>query len=377
MLAKGELFDMTCSLCMIVKNEQETLSRCLDSVEGLFDSIIIVDTGSIDGTKEIAVKYTDKVYDFEWIDDFSAARNYAFSLAQTDYAMWMDADDIIPRESRSVLSALLSSLDSEQPDMVLLPYCVGFDISGRPAMKYERERIIRIGSGLCFEGAIHEAIPMRGRIIRSTAEIWHLGKEKRDNDRNIRIFERMLAQGKKLVPREKYYYARELRYHNRASEAKKYYLECIKDESAWSENRASACCELADMYITESSTGSEDSKASAMEVLLKSLEFGAPRSDMCCMMGSLFMEASQPDTAVFWYSLAPSRFEENSVSFIHADYGGYIPYLSLAVIYDRKGQYELANSFNELAGLRKPDGREYLMNKEYFKTRLSNTISSD
>ena len=69
------------SLCMIVKNEERVLERCLQSLQGLMDEIIIVDTGSTDRTKEIAKKYTDKIYDFTWIDDFSAARNFSFSKA--------------------------------------------------------------------------------------------------------------------------------------------------------------------------------------------------------------------------------------------------------------------------------------------------------
>ena len=72
---------ITISLCMIVKNEEKLLARCLDSVAGLMDEIIIVDTGSTDRTKEIAARYTDKIYDFEWVQDFSAARNFAFSKA--------------------------------------------------------------------------------------------------------------------------------------------------------------------------------------------------------------------------------------------------------------------------------------------------------
>lgn len=59
---------------MIVKNEERVLARCLESVRECMDEIIIVDTGSSDATKEIAARYTDKIYDFEWIDDFAAAR---------------------------------------------------------------------------------------------------------------------------------------------------------------------------------------------------------------------------------------------------------------------------------------------------------------
>ena len=65
----------TVSLCMIVKNEEKVLGRCLDSAKEIADEIIIVDTGSTDRTKEIAAEYTEKIYDFKWNDDFSAARN--------------------------------------------------------------------------------------------------------------------------------------------------------------------------------------------------------------------------------------------------------------------------------------------------------------
>ena len=73
----------TISLCMIVKNEENVLDRCLSSIADLMDEIIIVDTGSTDRTKEIASKYTDLIYDFPWINDFSAARNFSFSKATT------------------------------------------------------------------------------------------------------------------------------------------------------------------------------------------------------------------------------------------------------------------------------------------------------
>ena len=83
------------SLCMIVKDEEKVLERCLASVADLMDEIVVVDTGSTDKTKEIAKKYTDKIYDFKWVDDFSAARNFAFSHASKDYVLSMDADEVL------------------------------------------------------------------------------------------------------------------------------------------------------------------------------------------------------------------------------------------------------------------------------------------
>ena len=82
---------VTVSLCLIVKNEADRLDNCLKSVAEAVDEIIIVDTGSTDETKEIARRYTDKVYDFTWCDDFSAARNESFRHATKDYILWLDA----------------------------------------------------------------------------------------------------------------------------------------------------------------------------------------------------------------------------------------------------------------------------------------------
>ena len=91
------------SLCMIVRNEEAVLGRCLDSVADLVDEIILVDTGSTDNTKAVAAEYAAKIYDFPWCDDFSAARNYAVSQAVGDYWLWLDADDVIEGENHEKL----------------------------------------------------------------------------------------------------------------------------------------------------------------------------------------------------------------------------------------------------------------------------------
>ena len=101
---------VTISVCMIVKNEEEVLARCLDSLKGIADEIVIVDTGSSDNTKEIAKAYTDKVYDFMWIQDFSAARNFAFSKATMDYIYSADADEVLEEKDRKKFLQLKKAL---------------------------------------------------------------------------------------------------------------------------------------------------------------------------------------------------------------------------------------------------------------------------
>ena len=98
------------SVCSIVKNEEKNIGKMLESVSKYDFEIIVVDTGSSDATKEIALKYTDKVYDFEWCDDFSAAKNYAASLSSNNWILFLDADEWI------------ESIDLEEVDYFIRKY---------------------------------------------------------------------------------------------------------------------------------------------------------------------------------------------------------------------------------------------------------------
>ena len=98
------------SLTMIVRDEENNLSHCLESVRGTFDEIVVVDTGSTDRTVEIARSFGAKVFEFEWVDSFAAARNEALSHATGDYAFWLDADDLVEPRELEKLRALLGRL---------------------------------------------------------------------------------------------------------------------------------------------------------------------------------------------------------------------------------------------------------------------------
>ncbi len=116
---------ITISLCMIVKNEEDVLRRCLVSIADLMDEIIIVDTGSTDRTKEIAAEFTDQIYDYEWQDDFAAARNYAFSKASMDYIYSADADEVVDyfnhKRFFEIKQALLPEIEIVQMHYVTPP----------------------------------------------------------------------------------------------------------------------------------------------------------------------------------------------------------------------------------------------------------------
>ena len=107
--AIGEPGTAPVSLTMIVRDEEKNLPHCLESVRGIFDEIVVVDTGSTDRTREIAREFGAKVFDFAWVDDFAAARNVALAHATGDYAFWLDADDVIEPPEREKLMALLDA----------------------------------------------------------------------------------------------------------------------------------------------------------------------------------------------------------------------------------------------------------------------------
>ena len=166
------------SLCMIVKDEEKVLARCLESAKDIVDEIIIVDTGSKDKTKNIASKYTDKVYDFKWVDDFSKARNYSFSKATKEYILWLDADDVILKEDKKKFLLLKNSLD-KKIDIVMMKYNLSYDKEGKATFSYNRERLIKNNKGYKWVSPVHEVILPSGNIIFSDIAISHK-KEKKE-----------------------------------------------------------------------------------------------------------------------------------------------------------------------------------------------------
>src|SRR5690625_6404854 len=99
---------VTVSLCMIVKDEEQVLERCLKSVYDLVEEINVVDTGSTDKTIEIAKKYTDRVFHFKWTGKFKDARNKSFNYATKEYIFYIDADDVLLERSEEHTSELQS-----------------------------------------------------------------------------------------------------------------------------------------------------------------------------------------------------------------------------------------------------------------------------
>ncbi len=358
---------ITISLCMIVKNEEKVLARCLDSAADLADEIIIADTGSTDKTAEIARRYTDKVYSFAWIDDFAAARNFSFDKATMQYCMWLDADDVLEDDARERLRELKLTL-SPSTDVVMMKYHTAFDKDGTPLFSYYRERLLKNCPAYRWAGAVHEAITPCGEVVYSDIAVSHKKIGSGDPDRNLRIFEKLLKEGQTLGPREQFYYARELYYHKRYQDAEQAFETFLAMPNGWVENQIEACRFRAFCHME---TGQDEK---ALDALLSSLKYDAPRAEICCDIGLHFMKKQMYRAAIFWYETALSR-ERNDANggFVLPDCYGFIPCMQLCVCYDRLNNPKQAEQYNEMAGRIKPESPEYLYNKQYFKQKADLT----
>jgi tetratricopeptide (TPR) repeat protein len=199
--AKG----LTLSLCMIVKDEEAMLGRCLEAVRGAVDEIVVVDTGSSDRTVEIAESFGARVLHHDWDGDFSAARNASFAAATGDWVMYLDADEVLVADDVERLRALTGRTWREGFYLVETNHTG--DLEDGTAVTHDALRVFRNRPEYRFEGRIHEQIAHRlptyllERLERTTVRVEHYGylgavRGAKDKlNRNLELLERQLAEG--------------------------------------------------------------------------------------------------------------------------------------------------------------------------------------
>jgi glycosyltransferase involved in cell wall biosynthesis len=346
---------------MIVKNEENTLARCLDGVSAAVDEIIIADTGSTDRTTTAAVRYTDKIYDFPWINDFAAARNFAYSKAVMDYQLWLDADDVVPPEELDKLIKLKNTLSADT-DMVTMKYVTAADESGRPIQTGVRERLTKTARRFLWEGEVHECIPLAAGTVHSDITIWHRPPEKeKPSSRNLEIYQAIESSGRPLFPRQQYYFANELREHGQFAKAAYYYERFLREGLGWAEDNISACRDLSDCYEKLGDT------ERLPEILIRSFLYGAPRAEICCRLGYYHMRRGEYKTALAWFQTAARLDTTDSLGFIMPDFWGFVPNLESCVCCCALGDYDKALYYNGLAGEIKPEHPAVLRNAELLR----------
>ncbi len=190
---------MKISAVLIVKNEEEILATALESVKD-FDEIIVVDTGSTDRTIEIAKRYTDKVFNFPWIDDFSAARNHAIEKATGDWIFSIDADHELLTPIEQVRA------EAEKVEAAGLKTALVKTLMGKDDVQvHYRDVFFKKHQEVRWVGAVHEHItPPATLKVDITRRCGYSGNHTKDPYRNIRILE-----ANPVTKRSRFYLGRE------------------------------------------------------------------------------------------------------------------------------------------------------------------------
>jgi len=222
---------MDLTLCLIVKNESEKLAKCLNSFAGVYSELVIVDTGSSDDTIKIAEEFNASIYSFEWVEDFSKARNFALSKVSTEWVMMVDADDYFKEENLTGLKFELENLP-EKCVGVKLPYLYSAIQNSSGVMAYV-PRIWKVKNNFFpefqYAGKVHEyldiPLPARADFIKLNYPIFH---DKRDSEfkasfeRNLRILNESFRENP-VDLRTVFYLGHDNHYSGNFEEAVKWY----------------------------------------------------------------------------------------------------------------------------------------------------------
>ncbi len=202
------------TLSMIVKNEEEHLANCLERVKEIVDEIVIVDTGSTDRTKEIALQYDAKVFDFQWVNDFSAARNEALKHCNGKWILYLDADERLSNSSKTFIRQLLSEVPDEIGGIICTLESDHSLISGKVEVhRGGYPRLFRNYGypAISFTGRVHEQITpsilaLGKSFIFSDIVIEHLGynRSREEMEQKIKRNYSMLIQHVKEEPLNAY-----------------------------------------------------------------------------------------------------------------------------------------------------------------------------
>lgn len=327
---------VTFSLCMIVKNEERVLKRCLDSVADLMDEVIIVDTGSVDRTKEIAAKYTDKIFDFAWTGNFSDARNFAFSKAGCDYIYSADADEILDEENRKKLLQLKEAILPEI-DIVQMKYTnqlefgtiYNYDEELRPKL-FKRLRSFR------WEEPIHETVVLAPVVYDSDIAIIHK-PEQSHTARDIAAFERIIREGGRLSKRLHNLYAKELFVSGSEEECMRavaFFEQSAMDAERSLDEMKEACC------VAARGNRLAGNVPAFFKYALKNVAADGC-AEICCELGCYYQGIGDYEEAVLWYYNA--AYESECI--LNVQYAGSIPLKGLAECYEAVGNVEMAEKY--------------------------------
>ena len=327
---------ITISLCMIVKNEEAVLDRCLSSIADLMDEIIIVDTGSTDGTKAIAARYTSQIYDFRWEDDFAAARNFAFSKASMEYIYAPDADEVIDADNHRRFSLLKECLLPEI-EIVQMEYITRTEHNTVENFKNElRPKLFKRLREFTWIDPVHETVRLDPVVYDSDIQILHLPQSSHGK-RDCAIFEKNIYEKGGISQRIALMYAKELYKCGDKDDLARsvpFFEEVRKQDNLWVE---------AHIILAKHFRLTKDAIRFQQEILCNQTLFDY--SEICCEIGLYFLMLQEYPLAEEWFK----RAQENASPVIDIESIGPTPYLGLAECYAGLGQPEESDKYRKMA----------------------------
>lgn len=324
---------MLLSVCMIVKDEEKVLDRCLKSIHGIADELIVIDTGSIDKTKEIAKEYTDKVYDFEWVKDFSKARNYAASKASGKWILVIDADEYVDRNSfKEFKQNLKLNPPQNSINMVEIVSFVGETASSVAQSRHTR--LYKNNKGIKFYRPIHEELRYKegeADFGFVNLQLYHTGymkgtaEEKNKTERNLSIL--LEKEDKKGI--DYFYIGNEYRKLDQKNKAILYY------QKSFSERESATVDYLTKLLVYLIITLYEEKRYSdALQVIDEAERAYPNNADYKYFRGLILYIQGNFNKAklVFEYILS----NKNNLVVDHSEeYMEYLPLIYLADIYEK------------------------------------------
>lgn len=331
---------ITISACLIVKNEEAVLERGLLSLQGLYDELIIVDTGSTDRTKEIALNYTTKVYDYTWQDDFAAARNFLFSKATMDYIYVADADEVIEETERMKFLKLKKVLLPEV-EIVQMQYSnqlefnttYNYDCEYRPKL-YKRLR------SFVWKDAVHESVVLEPVIYDSDIIISHRPIAAHGS-RDFGIFQKVIKKDGDLSRKLRMMYARELFIAGNEQDFNEAYpyFQTRMEKAEDSE-------ELKQIYpVLMHCARIQGDLVSLLSYSTKALAGEVAGSEVCYELGEFYYQKNMYQEATIWYYNA--AFEVTSE--LNLKYQREYPWNRLADCYQNLGNSQEESYYRSLA----------------------------
>ena len=364
----------TLSVCMIVKNEEKNITDCLESIKNIADEIIVVDTGSEDKTKEVVSRYTydSNIYDFEWIDDFSAARNFSLSKATGDFILWVDADDIV--ENPEAIPALLrQSFDVHDFNIIY-----GND-------SFHHARLFRNHRGIHFNGRVHE-YPVLDSQFQTAGIPSHILSHQREtsinvihktekhstedrSERNYRILKKELEEDPRNS-RALFYLGNSLKEMTRYDEAIETYQKYL-EISTWKD----------EMWMAQRNIGNilmwQKKHKEAIEVFLKAISIDDRWAESYYYIGECYFILIDYRSSIDWMMQATEKELPISPLWKEASVYKEAPYRYIFASYEILGDIERAIHYCKIA-IQENSSDQWLKDRlAYFYEKASDEEPSD